>query len=160
MSQLFHSLLGTLYVVIYAPLHLIHFTAPVHPILAHFAIGTIGAAFIFDYLGWIFRREVFFTTARHSIIFGAVSFLLTGLAGLADWGHLYRMASLAHGANRIAFAFGMKFLLSGVLFVVFIGLFIILARTEPKSLLRHLFYLLCFLCVVGLGFYGGSVIYG
>lgn len=160
MSHLFSSFLSTLYVVIYSPLHLIHFTAPVHPVLAHFAIGTIGAAFIFDYLGWIFRREVLFTTARHSIVFGAVSFLLTGLAGLADWGHRYRMASLAAGANKIAFAFGMKYLLSGILFVAFIGLFIVLARTEPKSPLRHLFYLLCFVCVIGLGFYGGRVIYG
>jgi len=160
MSPFVNSVLKILYGIIYDPLKLLHYTHPIHPILVHLTIGTISAAFLFDYIGWIFGRDVLHTSARHSIILGSIAFLVAGLTGLADWGHSYRVVSLAHGANMIAFAFGMKFLLFGVLFVIFIGMYIVLRKTGPKSLLRHLFYLLCFLCVVGFGYYGGNVVYG
>lgn len=160
MIALLNAISKILYDVIYAPLGLVHYTHPIHPILVHLTIGTITAAFLFDYIGWIFRRDVLFTTARHNIIFAFYSFLVAGLTGLADWGHSYQVASLAKGADKVAFAFGMKYLLFPVLLAIFVGVYFAVRKAPPNSIARHLLYLACFVCALAFGFYGGNVVYG
>lgn len=147
------------YGIIYPPLEKLGYTQPVHPILVHITIGTIVAAFLFDYIGWIFNRPVLFQTARHSIILAFPAYIFTGLAGLADWTRRYGIASLNPHSNFIAFSFGMKFLLSGVLLILFVVMALVFPRTKPRSKARHLLYLLALLCTIGIGFYGGNIIY-
>lgn len=146
--------------IIYAPLSLIGYSHPVHPALVHLTIGTIVAAFFFDYLGWIFKKPALRRTARHNLVFAFPSFLVTGCAGLADWSSRYRVVSFNPASNALMFAFGMKFILAGVLLVLFIVTYIFFRRTRENHPWRHLFYLLLFLNVVALGFYGGSIVYG
>lgn len=153
--------IGTLlHTVLYAPLEALGYTHPLHPIFVHLTIGTIVAAFIFDYVAWIFGKPRLYTTARHNLVFAFPSYVVTGLVGLADWSANYRVASLNPSSNTVMFAFGMKFVLSGVLLILFVATYFVFKKRGEGDLLRHLFYLLLFLNVVGLGFFGGNVIFG
>jgi uncharacterized membrane protein len=125
---------------------------PVHPILVHVTIGSIVAAFLFDYIGLIFKKPVLFQTARHTIILASIAFLFAGLIGLFDWQHFYQKAMNA--------TFEAKFVLSGVLLLTFVGVYIAHARTTENNWWRHSLYLIAFLCAVGLGYFGGNLVYG
>lgn len=149
-----------LHTVVYAPLKAIGYTHPIHPIFVHLTIGTIVAAFLFDYIAWIFGKPRLYTTARHNLVLAFPSFIVTGLLGLADWSANYQVVSLNPSSNPVMFAFGMKFVLSGVLLILFIATYFVFKARREGDLLRHLFHLLLFLNVVGLGFFGGNIIYG
>lgn len=152
---------GTLlHTVIYGPLEAMGYTHPLHPALVHLTIGPIVAAFFFDYLGWIFKKPLLQTTARYNLVFAFPAFLVTGLVGMADWSARYQVVSFNATGNPVMFAFGMKFILSGVLLVLFIAAYFLFKRTPESHPARHACYLLLFLDVIGLGFYGGNVIYG
>lgn len=153
--------IGTgLHTVLYAPLKALGYSHPIHPIFVHLTIGTIVAAFIFDYVAWIFGKPKLYTTARHNLVVAFPSYIVTGFVGLADWSGNYQVASLNPSSNPVMFAFGMKFVLSGVLLLLFIAAYFVFKTRREEDLSRHLLYLLLFLNVVGLGFFGGNVIYG
>ncbi len=153
--------IGTaLHTVFYGPLEAIGYTHPIHPILVHLTIGTIAAAFIFDYVGWIFRKPPLYTTARHNLVFAFPAFLLTGCVGLADWSANYQVSSLDPASNPVMFAFGIKFLLSAALLLLFVLAYFLFKTKKEEHLSRHIVYLLLFLDVVGLGFFGGNIVYG
>lgn len=152
---------GTLlHTIIYGPLEAVGYTHPLHPILVHLTIGPIVAAFFFDYIGWIFKKPLLQTAARYNLVFAFPAFLLAGCAGLADWSARYQVVSFNPAGNPVMFAFGMKFILSGVLLVLFVATYLVFRRTSESHPVRRAFYLLLLLNVVGLGFYGGNVIYG
>lgn len=149
-----------LHAVLYAPLKAIGYTHPIHPIFVHLTIGTIVAAFLFDYIAWIFGKPRLYTTARHNLVLAFPSYVVTGLVGLADWSTNYQVFSLNPSSNPVMFAFGMKFVLSGVLLLLFVAAYFVFRLRKEDDILRHLLYLLLFLNVVGLGFFGGNIIYG
>lgn len=149
-----------LHVVFYGPLAAIGYTHPIHPILVHLTIGTIAAAFVFDYIGWIFRKPILYTTARYNLVFAFPAFVLAGCVGLADWSANYQVSSLDPASNPVMFAFGIKFLLSGVLLLLFLAAYLLFRAYKEDHISRHAVYLLLFLDVVALGFFGGNIVYG
>ena len=149
-----------LHTIFYAPLTLIGYTHPIHPIFVHLTIGTIVAAFVFDYIGWIFRRPALYTTARHNLLFAFPAFIVTGLLGLADWSANYQVASLDPAKNPVMFAFGIKFLLSLCLILLFTGTYFLFKATRETNRSRHVAYLLLVANVLALGFFGGNIVYG
>jgi len=146
--------------VLYAPLSAIGYTHPLHPVLVHFTIGALGLAFVFDYIGLLFRKEALYRTAEHALIFAFPAFLLTGLVGLADWSADYQIASLGSADGPVAAAFGAKYLLAGVLFVLFVIAYFVFRHSTRADWRRHALYLLFFAAVVALGYFGGVVVYG
>ncbi len=60
------------------------FHAPVHPMFVHFPIALLIAAFIFQLIGVIAKKEIFQRTAFHIFILAAVLAPLTVLTGLGE----------------------------------------------------------------------------
>jgi uncharacterized membrane protein len=134
----------------YQLLEKIGYTHPVHPAFTHIPMGLIIGAFIFVLVALVFRRNMLPSVSYRRIILLALIFAFpTALFGYMDWQHFYDGDWL--------FSIKMKLLLTGVLIVLlFIG--VILGRrkeAETKSSLA--IYTLCFLVVVGLGYFGGQV---
>jgi len=146
--------------IFYAPLELVGYAHPIHPIFVHFTIGSVIAAFVIDYVGWIFRKPVLLTTARHNLVFAFPAFVLTGCVGLADWSAQYQVASLNPSSNPVMFAFGIKFVLSLTLLVIFVATYFLFRKTKETHPARHAAYLLLAANVIALGFYGGNIVYG
>lgn len=146
--------------IFYAPLDLVGYAHPIHPVFVHFTIGSIVAAFVIDYIGWIFRKPTLHTTARHNLIFAFPAFILTGCVGLADWSAQYQVSSLNPTSNPVMFAFGIKFVLSSTLFVIFVAAYFLFRNTKEAHPARHAVYLLLVANVIALGYFGGNIVYG
>ena len=137
---------------IYQILAKIGYTHPLHPPATHLPAGLIIGGFVFALLAWIFNRKGLKQTARHCFILALVAAVPTILLGLMDWQHRFGGAYL--------FEFKMKLALAGILLflllvaVVYAALF----GTFTKTLLA--IYTLCLLAVIGLGYFGGELVYG
>lgn len=152
MGGFFASVLKALADAFYAVFQAIGYDHPIHPLLVHITIGTVTAAFLFSYIGWIFKKPVLYTTARHAINLAAIAYLFTAALGLLDWQHSY---SLAWGIN-----IEMKIIFAALLGIALLITFLTNRRIDQESKIDQLFYLVCFVCVVGLGFFGGNIVYG
>ncbi len=125
---------------------------PIHPIFVHLTIGLVTGAFIFGLLGLVFRRRTFPNSAYHCIVFALIAYIPTAIFGLMDWQHTYAGAWL--------FPIGMKILL-GVILLVLLIIAVSMARNpEGKGLRIFIVYMLCFVAVMGLGYFGGDLVYG
>jgi uncharacterized membrane protein len=124
---------------------------PVHPPLAHMPIGLVAGALIFGFIALVWRRTILGLSARHCLILAWLFWFPTVALGLLDWQHYYAAAWL--------YPFKMKLLLSGILFLLLsIGIF--LSRKPETDIKGPLtIYILSFFCVVGLGWYGGNLVF-
>ncbi len=132
--------------------HLFRYDHPVHPLLVHITIGSVTVAFLLVYVGWIFKKPALYTSARHVIVISFVAYFFTAAFGLMDWQHVYQHA---WGPN-----IEMKLIFAPLLFLWLLGIIISNRRAGPGSLLSKIFYLVAFLNVVVLGFFGGNIVYG
>ena len=125
---------------------------PLHPTLTHVPIGLVIGAFLFTLAAVFFRWEGLFQTARHCVILSAIVLVPTALLGIMDWLHFYGGAML--------FPIKMKLVLAGVLlvFLILAIVFGLLGENFTKIFLA--LNLLCLLTSVGLGFFGGELVYG
>ncbi len=125
---------------------------PLHPPLAHMPIGLVTGALIFGFTALILQRPILGLSARHCLILAWLFWFPTVLMGLMDWQHFYAGAWL-HPIK-------IKLILAGTLGVLLtIGL--VVSRTPEAEGKGHLIiYTLCFLSVVGLGWYGGNLVFG
>lgn len=125
---------------------------PPHPPLTHMPIGLVTGALIFGCAALILRRPILGLTARHCLILAWLFWFPAVLLGLMDWQHFYGGVWL----HEIK----MKLVLAGILGVLLtIGLFVGRhPETEGKGPL--IIYALCFFAVVGLGWYGGNLVFG
>jgi uncharacterized membrane protein len=128
------------------------YTHPLHPTLTHVPIGMVMGAFLFALAGLVFRREVLTRTARHCMVLGLLVLPPTLVLGLMDWLHFYAGAWL--------FPIKMKMVLGGILLLLLILAVVygFLAKTFSKVIMA--LYVLSLLTVVGLGFFGGELVYG
>ena len=152
MGNFFQRLLDSLSSLFYAPLKALGYDHPVHPVLVHITIGSVTAAFLLSFIGWIFAKSVLYRSARHVINIAAIAYLFTAAVGFLDWDHNYQ---LAWGIN-----IEMKLILASILGVLLLATFLTNRLVAEESKLHQLLYLLCFLSVVGLGFFGGNIVYG
>jgi mono/diheme cytochrome c family protein len=138
--------------LIYETLTKFGYTHPLHPTLTHVPIGLVIGAFIFVLAAEVFRWTSLIQTARHCIILALIVVVPTALLGIMDWQHFYGGAML--------FPIQMKLVLAGVL-LIFMMLAIIFGLFGEKFTRVVLaMYVLCLLSAVGLGYFGGELVYG
>lgn len=141
-----------MYEVIYDTLASLGYTHPLHPTLTHLTIGLTMGAFIFALGGKFSGSEPMLKCARYCVALALVALIPTALLGYMDWQHFYGGAWL--------FPFQAKLALAGLLLVLLIVTGLLAERAEKRRTAPVFAYFLCFLCVVGLGYFGGELVYG
>ena len=111
----------------------------------------MGALF-FALVTLIFRRTNFVQTARHCTVFALIAVVPTAILGIFDWQHFFGGAML--------FPIKMKLVLAGILIIFLILAVIFGFFNETLSKIVISLYVLCFLTTVGLGYFGGELVYG
>ena len=137
---------------IYQTLAKIGYTHPLHPPATHLPAGLIIGAFVFALIAWIFNRKSLAQTARHCLILAFIMAGPTILLGLLDWQHRFGGAWL--------FEIKMKLILGGILLFLLLVAVVYgaLAGAFTKTVVA--IYALCLLTVIGLGYFGGELVYG
>ena len=125
---------------------------PFHPVLTHLVIGPVIAAFLLSLVAWIFRRPVLFRTARHLNVFAFVMWFFTVGMGILDWQEFYDAQMLS--------AIIAKMILAGVLFLVLLATVLVNRKIPADSKIPIILYALSTCCVMGLGYFGGSLVFG
>jgi mono/diheme cytochrome c family protein len=124
---------------------------PVHPPFGHMPIGLVTGALVFGFIALVRQRTILGLSARHCLILAWLFWFPTVAFGLLDWQYYYAGAWL--------WPFKMKLLLAGILFILLsIGIFI---SRNPETRIKGplTIYTLSFFCVVGLGWYGGNLVF-
>jgi mono/diheme cytochrome c family protein len=136
----------------YAFLKSLGYPHPVHPAVAHMPIGLMTGAFVFGFIALLLRRPLLGWSARHCLILAWLFWFPTVLFGLMDWQYFY--------AGVWLYPIKVKLILSGILFIL-LAIGILLSR-NPEAGLRGplIIYTLSFFCIVGLGWYGGNLVFG
>ncbi len=137
---------------IYQTLTKLSYTHPLHPILTHLPIGMVMGAFFFMLVALIFRKTKLAQTARHCSVLALIAALPTAFLGILDWQHFY--------GGSLLFPIKMKLVLVGILifFLILAVIFGFFSETFPKFVIS--LYVLCVFSVIGLGYFGGELIYG
>jgi uncharacterized membrane protein len=137
---------------IYQTLAKIGYTHPLHPPATHLPAGLIIGAFVFALIAWIFNRSNLAKTAHHCLILALIAAVPTIVLGLLDW--QYRLD------GTWLFAIKMKLVLAGILLLLLIIAVVygFLAEAFSKTIMAV--YTLCLVTVIGLGFFGGELVYG
>ncbi len=135
---------------IYQAFAKIGYTHPLHPPFTHMPVGLVTTAFIFALVALLFRRTVLPSVAYNRIILLAFIFIFpTIFLGYAEWQHHYYGVWL-HPIK-------VKIVLSGVLLILLFAGLVYGRKVGGESKGALAIYALCFLCVTGLGFYGGQL---
>jgi uncharacterized membrane protein len=137
---------------VYQVLAKIGYTHPLHPTLTHLVIGLVMGAFIFVLIATFFRRESLARTAWHCIVLAFIALLPTAVLGYADWQHRF--------AGDLIFPITMKLILAGLLFVLLVVAIVMGYRTEGWSRNVVIIYAVCLLVVIGIGYFGGELVFG
>jgi uncharacterized membrane protein len=137
---------------IYQTLTKFGYTHPLHPTLTHVPIGMVMGAFLFMLVPLIFRRTNLAQTARNCSVLALIAAVPTALLGIMDWQHFY--------GGSLLFPIKMKLILAGILiiFLILAVIFGFLGETFSKIVIS--LYVLCLLTVIGLGYFGGELVYG
>ncbi|MEJ2069952.1 MAG: c-type cytochrome [Syntrophobacterales bacterium] len=136
----------------YEALYSIGFLDPIHPPLTHVPMGLVVGALVFGVLAWALGKPSLALVARYSLILAWLFIFPTVLLGFMDWQHWYQGAWLQPILIKISLA-------SFLFVLLFFGMILILTgREESKALLA--IYLIAFLTVGGLGYFGGRLVFG
>jgi uncharacterized membrane protein len=137
---------------IYQTLAKIGYTHPLHPPATHLPAGLIIGAFVFALTAWIFNRKNLARTTRHCLILALIMAVPTILLGLMDWQYRFGGAWL--------FEIKMKLVLAGILLLLLIlaAVYGVLTGAFTKTVV--VLVTLCLLTVIGLGYFGGELVYG
>jgi mono/diheme cytochrome c family protein len=137
---------------LYGLLAKLGFTDPLHAPLAHMPIGLVIGAFLFFLVAVVFARKNLVVTARHVSILAFIFVFPTILFGVFDWLHFFKGALIAPIKYKMVLA-------SAVLVLLAAGIIVgseLKVRTAPMMVI----YALAVVCVVGLGWFGGKLVYG
>lgn len=132
---------------LYKALENIGYTHPLHPAVTHIPLGLVIGGFVFSLTGIILKRPSLAKTARHCFWLALLSLPVAALFGLMDWKHFY--------AGAWMMPIIMKMILAAILLVLLIVTLIPFREKVPLIL-----YFLCLLVVIGLGYFGGELVYG
>jgi uncharacterized membrane protein len=137
---------------LYRALAYIGYRDPLHAPFTHFPIALVTAALIFALAASWFKRSNFWTFAGYSLVLAWLFTFPTVLTGFMDWQHYYR--------GEWMFLIELKIYLTSFLFVILsIGLILVYkGRGESPAILGV--YVIAFITVVALGFFGGRIVYG
>ncbi len=132
---------------IYKILAGIGYTHPLHPAITHVPVGLVIGGFLFALTAVVQKRPSLEKSARHCFWLALLFLPVASLFGLMDWQHFY--------AGAWILPIIMKMVLAVVLLVL---LLYTLIPSRPKIPL--LLVGLCLLVVIGIGFFGGELVYG
>ena len=137
---------------IYEFLSRMGYTHPIHPTEVHMPIGLVVGAVVFSFTALLLRRQGLLKTARYCILLSFIWVFPTILFGIMDWQHYYAGAWL--------FPIKVKLVMAPLL-VVLLFIALVLGRSgREHSPVAISLYVLCFLVVVVLGYFGGQMVYG
>lgn len=125
---------------------------PVHPAFTHMPIGLVTGALVFGFIALLLRRPILGLSARHCLILAWLFWFPTVAFGLIDWQYFFVGAWL--------YPIKMKLILAGILFILLPSGILISRNPETNFRGPAIIYSLCFFCVVGLGWYGGNLVFG
>jgi mono/diheme cytochrome c family protein len=137
---------------LYAFIARLGFTDPLHAPLTHVPIGLVIGAFLFFLVAVLFGRKNLVLTARHVSILAFLFVFPTILFGVFDWLHFFKGAFIAPIKYKMILA-------SSVMVLLAAGIIIgseLQVRTAPMMVI----YALAVIGVVGLGWFGGKLVYG
>ncbi len=125
---------------------------PIHPAMVHMPIGLVVGSLFFGGTGLALSRTSLSRAAYYTLVLALIFWVPTVIFGVMDWQRYYGGAWL--------FAIKMKIGLAGTLGVLLVS-GIWLGHREPMRVKRLIpIYLLCFLTVSSLGYFGGQIVYG
>ncbi|MGO9137425.1 MAG: c-type cytochrome [Syntrophales bacterium] len=127
------------------------YNLPLHPPVTHMPTGLVIAAFLFFILALITKRSNFMITSRYCIFTALIFFFPALILGFTDWYHFF--------AGAWVFPIKMKIILSGALLVFLAAAAIVEIKKIGGPMVRFLIYLLCVIAVVGVGHYGGQLVF-
>jgi uncharacterized membrane protein len=137
---------------IYRLLNAVGFTDPLHALIVHMPMGLVIGAFLMVLVALLFRRKNLLVTARHVSILAFIFVFPTILFGVFDWLHFFKGAMIPPIRFKIILAAAVLVIL-GAGIIAGGGLKVRGAAVAALSALA-------FVCAVGLGYFGGGLVYG
>jgi len=138
--------------VLYESLSALGYNHPLHPPLTHLTMGMIMGALIFALISRITRFAHFAPTARHCHALALIAIVPTAILGIMDWIHFYGTEAMTPIIAKILLATACLGALSAAA---------IRQRRASNGRAPALsLYLLAFGLVVGLGYFGGEIVFG
>jgi uncharacterized membrane protein len=137
---------------LYGFLDKIGYLHPIHPAMTHMPIGLVVGSLFMGATALAFSRPDLARSAYYTLVLALIFWFPTVAFGLMDWQRYYGGAWL-HPIK-------MKMILASVLFVLLaIG---VGAGYREQTRTRWLLpiYVLCFMTVTALGYFGGQLVYG
>ena len=128
------------------------FTDPLHAPLTHIPIGLVVGAFFFFLVAVLFGRKQLVLTARHVSILAFIFVFPTILFGVFDWLHFF------HGVLIAPIKY--KMILASAVLVLLAAGIIVGSELEVRTAPMMIIYSLAVVGVVGLGWFGGRLVYG
>ena len=137
---------------VYQTLAKLGYAHPLHPILTHVVLGMVIGLFLFAAVSKTFRNSALSQTARHCCILALVMLPPTALLGIMDWHHFY--------GGGMLLPIQMKMVFAGLLLLLLILAHVV--NRKQKIVSNGLFFLygVCLIAAVGLGYFGGELVYG
>lgn len=133
---------------LFAQLGYVH---PLHPALTHGPVGGVMVAFCLMAVALLWRRYGLWSSAYHAVAVAFVLLIPTVMAGILDWQHYY--------SGAWVFAIQMKIALASLLFVLLSTTLMVGRNPNVRHSIMVVLYFLCLLNVMGLGYFGGELIY-
>jgi mono/diheme cytochrome c family protein len=136
---------------IYQFLANIGYTHPIHPALVHVPIGNVIAALIFGVIGLALRKQGLGRAAYYALVLAFFSLIPGIFFAVTDW--------LRYFGGVWLFWIKMKVALAAIL-TVLLFIAIVTGRRDAGATSRTVILtFLCFLTIVGLGYYGANLVY-
>jgi mono/diheme cytochrome c family protein/uncharacterized membrane protein len=135
---------------IYRLLYAIGYEHPLHPAITHVPVGLVIGAFILGVLSLVLRREDMARAAKFCAVIALVSIFPTVLLGIMDWQHYF--------AGGWIYPIEIKIVLASLLLIL-LCIAVIFFRSGPLSVKAVIMCGLSFLISVGLGYFGGQLVY-
>jgi uncharacterized membrane protein len=136
--------------LIYKTLESIGFNHPLHPVTTHIPMGMVIGAFLFALAS--FKWEEMAKTAHHCSILALVFLPITVVFGIMDWQHRL--------AGTVSTFITAKLILAGSIALLLALTIYLYRKGNLGTRALMVFYTLCLLNGIGLGFIGGSLVYG
>jgi len=125
---------------------------PLHPAMTHLPIGLSIAGFIFIVLSYFLKQPRYARTAKHCAVLALLAAIPTVILGYFDWQHFY--------GGSFLFPIKMKLGLAAALLVLLLAVVLAGMRSEQKKGRRLFLHFMTLLIVIGLGYFGGELVYG
>jgi mono/diheme cytochrome c family protein len=137
---------------LYQWLAAIGFKDPLHAPITHFPIGLAIGALLFFLGALIFSRKSLVLTARHVAILAFLFAFPTILFGVFDWLHFFKGVLLIE--------IKIKMILAAAVLVILAAGIILGSEIKVRTVALLIVYALASVAVIGLGWFGGRLVYG